>query len=150
MNNKEILYVVLGLLLGVVVTLVITGFFASYKFIGFNRGMMGLNNSAVSSKQVEEIKKEEDEGQELLLEIQSKTKSCKDVSEDDFEKIGDYVMKQRVRTSEKHAAMDANMEQMMGKDQNEQMHISLGKSAAGCSSSNSSGSVQMMNNSFGN
>ena len=62
-------------------------------------------------------------------------------------------MKQRVGSTEKHVLVDAEMEQMMGKDQNVQMHIALGKNAANCStpadSTNTKGTMQMMNNSTG-
>jgi hypothetical protein len=65
-----------------------------------------------------------------------------------LKKIGDYVMRQRVGCSEKHAVMDANMTQMMGDAQNTQMHIALGENAAGCSNTpgtaTSSGMMHMM------
>jgi len=62
-------------------------------------------------------------------------------------------MRQRVGSSEKHAIVDAEMEQMMGKDQNVQMHISLGENATKCSNSNNTptnGTIMpMMNNASG-
>ncbi|CAN5155694.1 hypothetical protein BH11PAT1_BH11PAT1_6130 [soil metagenome] len=153
MNRKEILYGIVGLVLGISMTLVFAGSRTNYGMMSSRTTMMGSNNTAPSSQQVAQIKQEEEEGQKLLQEVKSNAKSCKDLSEDNFEKIGDYVMRQRVGSSERHAAMDANIEQMMGKDQNVQMHTSLGKNAAGCTTSSNTptnGGIPMMNKASGN
>ncbi len=133
MKNKEILYGIIGFVIGVIVTFTVTNGSTQNGMMN-NNAMTGSNNVSTTPQQVEKIKQEEIEGQKLLLSIQSNTKACKDLSQDNFEKIGDYIMKQQVGSSEKHVVMDANMEQMMGKDNNVQMHILLGKNAAGCAS----------------
>ncbi len=151
MKNKEILYGVSGLIIGILLTLVFTGSRTNHGMMSGNNimGSMNTTNTSPSTQKVVQIKLEEVEGQKLLQSIKSNSKTCKDLSQDNFEKIGDYVMRQRVGSSEKHAVMDANMEQMMGKDQNVQMHIALGKNATGCSSpvnaASNSGTMQMMN-----
>ena len=152
MKNKEIVYGIIGFVIGVVLTITFTNSHTNNGMMGQNT-MMGSSNTTPSSQQVAQIKQEEAEGQKLLFAVQSNAKSCKDLSQDNFEKIGDYVMRQRVGSSEKHAVVDAEMEQMMGKDQNVQMHISLGENATKCSSSNTTPSngagMPMMNNTSG-
>lgn len=148
MKSKEILYGIIGLLLGVIITFAYTSSRSNYGMMRSNIGMMGINNVNPSLQKVTQIKQEEQEGKKLLQEIQTNIKSCTDLSQDNFEKIGDYIMRQHVGSSEKHAVMDENMIQMMGDAQNTQMHIALGKNATGCStptdSASNSGTIHMM------
>ncbi|MBI2310103.1 SHOCT domain-containing protein [Candidatus Collierbacteria bacterium] len=63
---------------------------------------------------------------------QSKQIECKDLAVNDFELLGEYFMGQTVGDS--HESMNNMMEQMMGKEGEEQMHIVMGKRLSGCES----------------
>jgi hypothetical protein len=64
--------------------------------MGTNGGMMGTTTITPSVQQVAQIKQEEQEGQNLLKQVQAEKLTCATLTPDNFEKIGDYVMRQRV------------------------------------------------------
>lgn len=76
---------------------------------------------------------EEAEGKAIFEKLQSKQTKCADLSDDDFEKLGDYYMGQMMGVS--HSAMDTLMDQRIGEDNNRLMHIALGKRFSGCDTS---------------
>lgn len=73
---------------------------------------------------------EEAEGKEIWEKLQSKQVTCKDLLDDDFGALGEYYMGQM--TGNSHEAMNIMMEQMMGKESEEQMHVVMGKRLSGC------------------
>jgi len=100
-------------------------------------------------------------GQALYTKLQNQQLTCKDLKNDDFEKIGEYVMDQRFGNTQSHIQMNNNMKQMMGDQSEENMNIKLGMIATGCNTSLSTkggvpnmmdwgyGYGNMMNGSFG-
>ncbi len=66
----------------------------------------------------------------ILENLQSNKASCSTLSDDDYDKLGDYFMGQMMGSS--HAAMDALMIQRIGADNERLMHIALGKRLSGC------------------
>jgi len=93
--------------------------------------MMGnIGNSPVVNNQ---IIQEEAEGKAILGKLQSQQTSCANLTDDNFEKLGDYFMGQMMGSS--HSAMDALMTQRIGEDNNRLMHIALGKRFSGCNTS---------------
>lgn len=92
----------------------------------FAQGMMGddRTNGAGHTAQ------EEAEGKALWEKLQAKQVQCSDLSDDDFAALGEYFMGQMMGAS--HEAMNTMMEQMMGKEGEEQMHIAMGKRMSGC------------------
>lgn len=92
--------------------------------------MMGNWQNASQSSQSTSQQAEEAEGKSLYGQLQAKQKTCADLSENDFELIGEYVMGQRAGAS--HEQMNTMMQQMMGQKGEEQMHIILGRNATGC------------------
>lgn len=134
MNKERLIPVaisgIIGFVAGAIVTaeLVITQPYYPNRF-GMMNMMRGFNQQTTS---VSEIQKEEQEGEKIYQDLQNNKVQCNTLKDDDFEKMGDYFMRQRVGSSENHANMDNMMEGMMGKKTNEQMHISLGKNASGC------------------
>ncbi|KKR48776.1 MAG: hypothetical protein UT86_C0003G0105 [Candidatus Magasanikbacteria bacterium GW2011_GWC2_40_17] len=86
-----------------------------------------------NSVQNPEILQEEAKGKEIFDKLQSKTTACNNLSDDEFEVLGDYFMGQMMGSS--HSTMDALMEQRIGKDNNRLMHIALGKRLSGCDTS---------------
>lgn len=71
-------------------------------------------------------------GQDLYNKFQNKQVTCSQLKDNDFEKIGEYIMDQRFGNANQHIQMNNNMKNMMGEQAEENMHIILGKSATGC------------------
>lgn len=80
-----------------------------------------------------QIAQEEAQGKIIYENLQTNKVSCSNISDNDFELLGDYYMGQMMGGS--HAAMDALMTQRIGEDNNRLMHISLGKRLSGCDTS---------------
>lgn len=76
--------------------------------------------------------REETEGKEIWEKLQAKQLTCNDLSDDNFEALGEYFMGQSIGNTQRHAAMNQMMTNMMGEKGEEQMHISLGKRSSGC------------------
>lgn len=74
--------------------------------------------------------REEAEGKEIWEKLQSKQVECKNLTNDNFESLGEYFMGQMAGGS--HEAMNSMMERMMGKVGEEQMHSAMGKRLSGC------------------
>lgn len=99
-------------------------------------GEQGIETqSAVSSDG--HTAREEAEGKEISEKLQAKRLECKNLTDDNFESLGEYFMGQMTGTS--HEAMNTMMERMMGKQGEEQMHVVMGKRMSGC------GVMPMMN-----
>jgi uncharacterized membrane protein len=73
---------------------------------------------------------QEAEGKVIWEKLQSKQASCADLSNGDFEALGEYFMGQRTGAS--HESMDAMMDQMIGENATKQMHLTMGKRISGC------------------
>lgn len=76
---------------------------------------------------------EEIEGKAMWEKLQAKQTTCDKLSDDDFERLGEYFMGQMVGSS--HEAMNKMTVQMMGEKGEEQMHIVIGKRSSGCDAS---------------
>lgn len=74
--------------------------------------------------------REEAEGKEIWEKLQAKQVECKNLTDDDFESLGEYFMGQMAESS--HEVMNKMMVQMMGKSGEEQMHIMTGKRMSKC------------------
>ncbi len=96
------------------------------KSITFAQGMMG--NGSVGSDG--HTAKEEAEGKTVWDKLNAKELACKDLTDDNFETIGEYFMGQMIGTS--HEAMNNMMVQMLGEKGEEQMHEVMGKRLSGC------------------
>ena len=98
-----------------------------------NAQMMGLgSNAQVSQDQINSEQKEQDEGQVIYQKLQGKQVTCQQLTDDNFDKLGDYFMWRALGSTQTHAAMDEQITQMMGEQGNTQMHIILGKRGSGC------------------
>ncbi len=76
---------------------------------------------------------EEAQGKIIYDNLQTNKVSCSNISDNDFELLGDYYMGQMTGSS--HAAMDNLMTQRIGEDNNRLMHIAMGKRLSGCDTS---------------
>lgn len=93
-------------------------------------GIKMMWNQGVKSDDAAQAK-EEAEGKEIFDKLQSKQLKCTDVTDSDFELVGEYVMGQRLGSAA-HLQMNTMMKTMMGDAGEEQMHAQMGKRATGC------------------
>ena len=77
--------------------------------------------------------REEKEGKAVWDKLQKKKLACDKLSEEDFERLGEYFMGQMMGDS--HEAMNNMMIKMMGEKGEEQMHVVMGKRFSGCDTS---------------
>ncbi|HET6865093.1 MAG TPA: hypothetical protein VFH80_04185 [Solirubrobacteraceae bacterium] len=88
---------------------------------------------------------EQRQGQQLVARLHAGTKTCGQLSGDDFDHIGEYVMFRALGSTSLHQAMNDRMTAMMGEQGESRMHQLLGLRYAGCSNSSASaGSGGMM------
>lgn len=99
--------------------------------------MMGSQNSASpSSPEISQQQQEETQGKSILEHLKNKSIACKDVSESDFEKIGEYAMSRMFNGSTAgHIEMNERIKNMQGENGEAQMHIRIGKNISGCGTS---------------
>lgn len=117
-------------------TFIVFGIFFAFAFAVVspavtNAQMMGYtgSNSSTSAQTAQD----EAAGKAILEKIQSKQVSCTNLSNDDFDKLGDYYMGQMMGSS--HDAMDTLMIQRIGENNEQLMHIAMGKRLSGCDTS---------------
>ncbi len=103
----------------------------------FAQGMMGgFNNGAsVSEATVASTAKDEADGKVVYDRLMSKQVACANLTDDEFDVLGDYFMGLRLGDTASHAYMNNMMTRMMGEQGEKQMHISLGKRLSGCDNS---------------
>jgi len=77
--------------------------------------------------------REEAEGEIVWQKLQSKEAVCADLSDEDFGVLGEYYMGQMLGDS--HEAMNEVMVRMHGEEDEEQIHIIMGKRLSGCDTS---------------
>lgn len=100
---------------------------------------------------------EQRQGQALAAQLQSGAKSCSDLSAEDFDHIGEYVMGRFLGSTVAHQAMNDRMRLMLGAQAEGRMHQLMGARFAGCATStgaaNGYGSMMgqgMMGGNYGN
>ena len=97
------------------------------------QGMMGrfFNNQPT---QVDQSSTAQDEakGKQIFDQLQAKQTTCQQLTDDDYDVLGDYFMGQMAGNTAVHAQMNSRMTQMMGENGEKQMHIALGKRLSGC------------------
>lgn len=105
--------------------------------------MMALPSVTPSPNDVQDIQT----GKDLFTKFQNRELSCANLQNDDFEKIGEYLMEQSFGgNTAAHIQMNNTMKQMMGDQGEEQMHIRLAKNATGCLANGQGGVGNMMGN----
>lgn len=82
-------------------------------------------------------------GQAVAARLQSGQASCQNLSNADFEHLGEYVMDRTVGSRATHDAMNARMDAMMGPKNTDRMHQALGRRYAGCAATSGSSSGMM-------
>ena len=97
--------------------------------------MMGFLISSSDNAAIQSQQQEEQEGKTFLDNLKSKTITCSQLKDADFEKIGEYFMDQSIGDTARHIAMNEMMKGMMGEHGEEQAHIAMGKRLSGCDTS---------------
>jgi len=120
-------------------------FVSSFVFVPRTQAQMMGNPRSIIAPSTQDIR-DIQTGQDLYSKFQSKQLSCNQLKDNDFEKIGEYVMDQRFNNTNLHIQMNNTMKQMMGEQSEENMHIRLGRLATGCDTnfSNKGGVRNMM------
>jgi hypothetical protein len=120
-------------------------FFVTSGFFGqAHAQMMNTANPAVTidPTQIQKQQQEEAEGKKLFDALQNKQTTCEQLTESDFEKIGEYSMSQMTgNNTAVHIAMNQRIKQMRGDTGEEQMHIQIGRSVTDCSTTSSQNST---------
>jgi hypothetical protein len=75
---------------------------------------------------------EQRQGQALITQLQAGTRTCGDLSADDLDHIGEYVMHRAVGSTGQHQAMNDRMTAMMGEQGESRMHQLLGRRYTAC------------------
>jgi hypothetical protein len=76
---------------------------------------------------------EQRQGQGLIAQLAAGTKTCRELSANDLDHIGEYVMFRALGSTALHQAMNDRMTLMMGEQAETRMHQLLGARYAGCS-----------------
>jgi hypothetical protein len=90
--------------------------------------MLLLVPAAASAARVDEQR----EGQDLIAQLQAGTKTCKDLSAEDFDHIGEYVMFRALGSTSPLQATNDRMTLMLGEQAETRTHQLLGARYAGC------------------
>lgn len=94
------------------------------------QGMMGNSSYSTDSSQTSA---EEAQGLSLWNQLQTKQITCSQLTDDDFDKLGDYFMGAMMGSS--HEYMDQIMTNQIGADNERLIHIAMGKRLSGCDTS---------------
>ena len=80
---------------------------------------------------------EQQQGQNLIAQLHAGTKTCRDLSANDLDHIGEYVMFRALGSTTQHQAMNNRMIAMLGEQGETRMHELLGARYAGCTTTGS-------------
>lgn len=89
---------------------------------------------------------EQTQGRALVDQVRSGAKHCSDLSSEDFDHVGEYVMGRALGSISAHQAMNDRMKAMMGDGAESRMHQLLGQRYTGCSQNSSTSGGGMMGN----
>jgi hypothetical protein len=95
-----------------------------------NGGMMQNRWYGDADVQADDNAAEEEEGLGVWTKLQNKEMTCAQVTDEQFELLGEYFMGQMA--GDNHAQMNQMMKGMMGDDAEERMHELMGKRMSGC------------------
>jgi hypothetical protein len=108
--------------------------------------LLALPATAIAS-----LAAEQRQGRDLVAQLNARTKTCSDLSTEDFDHIGEYAMYQALGSTSRHQALNERMTAMMGAQGESTMHQLLGRRYTGCNSAASGGMMGpgMMGNYYG-
>ena len=111
--------------------------------------MYGTPSVMPNPSEVQQQQQDEAQGKQLFDQLQNNQTTCAKLTDNDFEKIGEYSMSQMFGgNTAAHIAMNQRIQQMRGNTGEEQMHIQIGKSVTNCTTTNNQqgGVAGMMGN----
>lgn len=103
-----------------------------------------LAGAAASPAAAASVADEQREGAAILRAFESGERSCKDLDESGFERIGEHVMGRMAGSTARHADMNELMARMMGDAGEERAHVFMGRSFTGCGERSGAGFAGMM------
>lgn len=71
-------------------------------------------------------------GRAIAARVDARLATCSNLSETDFEHLGEYVVERMVGSRSAHAAINARMDTVMGPENADPMHQALGRGYANC------------------
>jgi putative membrane protein len=101
--------------------------------MAFAQGMMSSWINGTTSD--EHTAQEETKGKIVWNKLQTKQLNCKNLTDDDYDVLGEYFMGISIGNTGRHAFMNQMMKNMMGEKGETQIHITLGKKSSGCNTS---------------
>jgi hypothetical protein len=122
--------------------IILLSFFVIFIQPVYGQMMGGYNNPTTTPTQqdLQDIQT----GQDLYKKLQNKQITCSELKDDDFEKIGEFVMNKQFTTTAQHIQMNERAKQMIGENGEEQMHIRIGRNASNCYAKGQGGGWNMM------
>ena len=96
----------------------------------FAQGNWTSSSSSVISD--DHTAREEAEGKEVWGKLQAKQLECKNLTDNQYNSLGEYFMGQSIGDTQRHALMNQMMTNMMGEEGEEQMHVAMGKRLSSC------------------
>ena len=114
-----------------ILLLSVTAFFLLVR-PSFAQMMGGYQGQAPSQSDIQKQQNEQNEGQQFFQGLKEGKISCQKLTNDDFEKLGEYFMGQMIGDTQRHVLMNNMMQSMMGENGEEQMHIVMGQRGSGC------------------
>ena len=82
--------------------------------------------------QAESVAAEEQQGARVLRAVEDGKRRCTDLSTQEFERVGEYVMGRMAGSTSAHRSMNDLMARTMGERSEERMHELLGQRFTGC------------------
>jgi putative membrane protein len=117
----------------------------------FAQKMMAFSNNTSTQSDDGHTAREEAEGKEIWNKFQSGELKCEDLSDENFGVLGEYFMGQM--TGDSHKAMNNMMIAVLGEEDEEEMHVAMGKRMSNCEPNTAmsqniinGGMMQMMSN----
>ncbi|MDE2079367.1 MAG: hypothetical protein KGI73_03210 [Patescibacteria group bacterium] len=103
----------------------------AYAFPGMMMGGYGYETTAASSTTATtSADADQAAGAALMQKLQANEISCADLTETDFDHIGDYVMGGMMGSAHEYA--DQRMTEVLGASGEEAMHVAMGERFSGC------------------
>ncbi len=97
--------------------------------------------SAASASAATSLAEEVAAGQVLSARLESGAVGCAQLSDSDFDHLGEYVMNRMVGSLARHQALNERMTAMMGADGEARMHVLMGQRYAGCLGTGTDGAM---------
>ena len=82
--------------------------------------------------EAESVATEEQQGARVLRAVEDGKRRCTDLSTQEFERVGEYVMGRMAGSTSAHRSMNDLMARMMGERSEERLHVLLGQRFTGC------------------